>query len=90
MEIPPKLRLGGHDITVDCSIELQGADGEWNPKTNTINICSALAQSQKESALIHEIMHVMNAVFNQGVEHLLLDSLANQLYAALKDNDLLK
>lgn len=66
-------------------------EGECDSKTNTIRICSTLSQSQKEATLIHEILHALNSVMgDEIIWHVFLDGLSNQLYALLKDNNLLK
>lgn len=92
MRIPSKLRIGGHVIRVDCSKELRNEDyGDFSAKTNVIRISKALTQSQKEVTLIHEILHGLNACFDMTpVGHMLLESLAQQLYQVLKDNRLLR
>jgi len=91
MKIPNELKIGGHIIKVDMSQKLDGANGKFEYDENTIYICKTLPQSQKESTLIHEIMHGLNSTFmDRDLGHLLLDSLSEQLYQVLKDNNLLK
>ena len=90
MKIPKKLKIGGHIIKVDCSEELRGANGMSSYMTNTIKLCKSLPQSQKESTLIHEIMHFINSdLGDRESHHAILSSLAEQLYQVLKDNHLL-
>lgn len=48
-----------------------------------------LPQSQKESTLIHEIIHICNTEVGSENHHALISSLAEQLYQVLKDNKLL-
>lgn len=90
MKIPKELKIGGHTVTVDCSKELEGMSGESDTANNKINICKTIKQSQKESTLIHEIFHFMNATLDDGDGHRILDSLAEQLYQVLSDNKLLR
>lgn len=91
MKIPKYLKIGGHIIKVDMSKELEGINGEFVVKTNTIRICKTLAQSQKESTFFHEIFHAMNSTFSvRDISHFLLDSLSEQFYQVFKDNKMLK
>jgi hypothetical protein len=87
MRIPKKLKIGGHEYTVRL---LEGWQEEVmaneDSNKNQITIDSDLTQSRQESKLIHEIFHVMNCA----IDHALQDSLAEQLYQVLSDNDLLK
>ena len=86
MNIPKKLKVGGHIIKVDCSKEIKDVNGEADYTHNEIRICKTLCQSQKEATLIHEIFHFLNGTFDQKENHELMDSLAEQLYQVLKDN----
>ena len=88
MKIPKQVKIGGHILKVR---ELEFADDENlcadnSYVQNEIRINKKLPQSQKEATLIHEAMHTMNTT----MEHCLLDSLSEQLYQFLKDNNLLK
>lgn len=87
-----KLKIGGHLYKVvlkNLDKENELASCDYNKATISIDK-NIVIQSIKESALIHEILHACNSTFGyDGVEHGLLDSLAEQLYQVLKDNDLL-
>lgn len=88
MKIPKKLKIGGHDIQVRL-IEFGDADGLCGNTAYSkgeITINKELPQSQREATLIHEIFHVLNTTMS----HDLIDSLSEQLYQVLKENDLLK
>ena len=90
MKIPKNLKIGGHTIKVEIS-HLENDNGISDFEKNLITICDTLPQDQKESTLFHEMMHFMNSTFSENqLNHLLLDSLAEQLYQILKDNNLLK
>lgn len=91
MKIPALIKVGGHLIAVDCSRELQDKDGEWDPTTNTIHICSSLAQSQREATFFHELFHIINSELgNDPIMHALMESLSQQFYQVFHDNELLK
>ena len=90
MKIPKKLKIGGHIFKIDCSKELKDMDGECARDENTLRICKTLPQNQKEVTLIHEIFHALNASFDEGNYHMILDSLSEQFYQVLVDNKLLK
>lgn len=90
MKIPDKLKIGGHWITVEEKT-VPGQQGSFDPSINTICIDPEQPQSQKEASLIHEILHVCNSTVGDSEHgHDFLDSLAEQLYQALSDNDLLR
>lgn len=92
MKIPKKVKIGA--ITYDIQIvdgwkDGSGDDGEtcWRkPRGNTIYINDQLTNEAKEVVFIHEALHAMNGTMS----HEFLDSLAQQLYAFLKENRLLK
>lgn len=85
MKFPKELKIGGHKFTVVLK-ELEKDLGCTDYTKNIITIDINLPQDQKEATLIHEIMHCMNTT----LEHQLLDSLSEQMYQVLKDNNLLK
>lgn len=90
MIIPTVLKIGGHWITVDCSQELENINGEFSATKNTIKICKTLPDSQKEQALFHEILHAINSEMDGNlVGHIMLESIAQQLYQVFSDNKML-
>jgi len=91
MKIPNKLKIGGHIFKIDYSKELENENGKTEWKENTIYLCKTLPQDQKESTLIHEIIHCCNtSIGDTNSHHAIIDSLAEQLYQVFKDNNLLK
>jgi hypothetical protein len=92
MKIPQTLKIGGHIVSIDCSQELENENGNSKFSKNLINICKTLPQDQQEATLIHEILHYLNSTLGgeSTLSHCLLDSLAEQIYQVLKDNNLLK
>ncbi len=91
MKIPKQLKIGGHIVDIDCTQELKNEDGKWESREGKIYICKTLPQTQKEQTLIHEILHASNSVFGDSeIAHIVLESISQQLYQVLKDNDLLK
>jgi len=86
MNLPTNLKIGGHFVTV-IEKELEDDNGSFDSATNTITICSAITQSQKEATLIHEILHACNTTLGGGdFGHAFLDSFSEQIYQVLKDN----
>jgi len=88
MKIPRTVKIGAHTILVD---EVEFGDdsnlcGDNAYVEGRIRLNKALPQTQKEASFIHEAMHTMNTT----LDHSLLDSLAEQMYQFLHDNDLLK
>ena len=87
MEIPKKLKIGGHEYTVEL-VDPETLDndcGKMNPRRNLIQISSDMPQSQLEETLLHEIIHACNG----GLPEETVDGLAHSLYQVLKDNKLI-
>jgi Zn-dependent peptidase ImmA (M78 family) len=89
MNIPKKLKIGGHEFLIKLEHNSKLGDGSCglcDRDTNTIIINADLHKSQQEATLIHEIFHAMN----WELEEEILESLAQQLYQVFKDNNLLR
>lgn len=88
MKIPKQLKIGGHTFQVKLVPKNIFSDsdtvGFCSLDDNTISIAESLTQSQKEAALLHEIMHAMNWCLEENI----LESLSQQFYQVLKDNKL--
>lgn len=86
--MPTSLKIGGHIYQVRVVSAWEGKDdgdfGMTDPETQTIYIYSKLAKTEQEATLIHEIFHVIN----HGLTESLLDSLSEQMYQVLKDNEI--
>lgn len=85
------LKIGGHTIELLVkNVNGENYLGITDFNIPSITIDSETSQSYKESALIHEALHTMNTTLDGNeIGHVFLDSLAEQLYQFLKDNDLL-
>lgn len=88
-----KLKVGGHSYKVIVTKMPEGennlATTDYNTATITVDKTISV-QSIRESTFIHEIFHTLNSTWGYtGTEHGLLDSLAEQLYFVLKENNLL-
>ncbi|MCK9371003.1 hypothetical protein M0R04_13920 [Candidatus Dojkabacteria bacterium] len=92
MKIPDQLKIGGHIVKVELIDLGESLDGEFDSQKNRIALNSKLPPSQMEASLLHEILHACNAGFSgdDSVIHVLMESISQQLYQVLKDNDLLK
>lgn len=92
MKIPKTIKIGGivyKVIITDYWHDRGGADGEqFNTKKqgNVIYIGKDLSKEAQEVTFIHEAIHAMNTTMN----HEFLDSLSEQIYQFLVDNNLLK
>ncbi len=89
MIIPEKLKIGGHSFTIELVEGFKSEDddmGECISAKNLIKIRKGMVQDQMEASLIHEIFHAINTT----LDHELLDSISEQFYQVLKDNNLLK
>lgn len=92
MKIPKKLKVGGHIYKVILSSDLgENTDGDHDTETNKIRIRKTLPKSQKEVTFFHEVFHALNSeITNLSLGHVVLESLAQQMYQVLKDNNMLK
>lgn len=94
MNIPETLKLGGHIYKVVYTTDqdiLDGASGAMSDQDCTIWIDPRFPKSIQESTLIHEMLHAFCATMGDSeYGHSLIDSLAEQLYQGLKDNNLLR
>ena len=94
MKIPKKLKIGGHTYEVrlvdDGEALFLDGEGAISRDTHIIEINSRYPQSEKEATLLHEIFHALNATFDEGTNHMLVESLSQQLYQVLKDNKMLR
>lgn len=91
MKIPSKVKIGGHIFKVVLEKFKDQQDmGSCDTGKNLIVIDANMPKDQKESTFIHEAMHAMNTTLSGGMGHVVLDSLAEQMYQFLSDNNLLK
>lgn len=90
MKIPSELKVGAHTIKVLLAPLGDNNYGDYDCETSTIRIDENLPQTMRESTLLHEALHVANSTLG-GTElgHAFLDSISEQLYQILKDNNLL-
>ena len=91
MKIPNKLKIGGHTFKV-LEKDLTNACGQTEYLGLTITIDKDAKQSVKEATLLHEIIcHCINTTFTgeSHPAHALMDSISEQIYQVLKDNNLL-
>ena len=89
MNIPKKLKIGGHIYKVIFK-KLEEKLGETNHAKCEIVIDNTSGKSQQEATLIHEIFHTINGTMSEStLSHCLLDSLSEQFYQVLKDNKLI-
>lgn len=89
MNIPNKIKIGGHIYTVNYTENLardRDRIGESCADKLSIDIDKSLPQSMKESVFIHEILEQFNFVYNVGLEHKQIYDLETAIYALVKDN----
>lgn len=88
MNIPTELKIGGHLIAIEIGKAPTNLCGQFDRDTNKIIISETLPSDQRESTLLHEIIHALNGEWGGGTDitHILLDSISEQLYQVLKDN----
>ena len=59
MNIPPHIKIGSNRIEVILTKEVNEAndDGEFNPRTRTININEGLHEDEQGTVFVHEVLH---------------------------------
>lgn len=88
MNYPKTLKIGAHRYKLIFSPSWEGTTrddlGETNYETRTIYIKAGLPETVAFETFIHEVFHVINAQ----LDHVLLESLSEQLTQVLVDNGL--
>jgi len=93
MEIPSKIKIGGHLFDIEyksedeTGYERSGTKFGWLCK---IRIQKDMVQSKKEVTLFHEIFHEIDYQHELGLTEKNINTLAECWYQVLKDNDWLK
>ena len=100
MEIPKKLKVGGHIYNVDTDysfVERSDRYGHSDHAMKEIKITPVDSNGKKrhesgiEETFIHEILHCVDEVYNaHNLEEGTVERLSQGLYQVLKDNDLIK
>lgn len=87
MQIPKRLKIGGHTFTVQFvdKIPPDDAFGVVHQSKLLIELRNNLPLSQLESTFIHEILHAIN--YNLTEEQ--VEYMANALYQVFKDNKII-
>lgn len=95
MNIPKKLKVGGHEYIVEITKSYEESKGHENwGRTNhaklKIYIDQELSETKKEETFIHELLHAVDNLMGNNLKEGQVEKIANGLYAVLKDNNLLK
>ena len=89
MRIPNTVKIQSHtyEIKLVAPNELGNHDdGNVNKEKGVIVLNKKLIRTELEAAFIHEVLHVLN----NELSHETIESLAQQLYLFLSENELLK
>ena len=92
MQMPSNLKIGGFQWNVKEVENLMNDRehlGEMAPRTQEISIEKGSSEQQKEETLLHEIIEVLNWMYNINLEHYQIELLGVSLHQVLKDNDLI-
>lgn len=86
-----KIKIGGHLFKIEKRKIHHDNLAECDYNKTTITISNEIEDHSLQcSSLLHEIIHACNSTFgSEHMDHCLLDSLSEQLYQVLSDNDLL-
>ena len=95
MKIPKALRIGGCVYDVIFDSDRQKNSGNFSPascnlRNHKIWIDKNQSPSAQERSLLHEILEIVDYNGGLDLEHQKIVVLESMLYAALKDNGLLK
>lgn len=91
MKIPSNLKIGGFQWNVKEVQNLMSDRerlGEMAPRTQEISIEKGSSKQQKEETLLHEIIEVLNWMYNIKLEHYQIELLGVSLHQVLKDNEI--
>ena len=91
MNIPKKVKIGAHIYKIKQVSEMPpflecDKLGQLDRTTGILYLMKNLIPSEKAVGFFHETFHAMNGELSET----LVDSLSNQIYAMLDDNNLLK
>ena len=94
MKIPKKLKIGAVTYEVIIATEWKGRDENGHDGEcfydrvmgHKIYIGAELSREAQEVTFLHEVLHALNST----MDHEFLDSLSEQLYQVLADNNLLR
>jgi len=89
IKVPDSILIGLHSYEVIFNPHLQIDEervGTLNRRTQTLEIENALAQSQKEVTLWHEIIHGISGNFSLALSEKDTDNLAIGIVQFLQDN----
>jgi len=90
MKIPPSIKVGGHTYTVSFVEKLWMREGNLGQaRHNTDQIIElevALHPEQTAATFLHEVMHVVDRVYNKGsLSEDAIDAMAEGLFQVLSD-----
>ena len=88
MKIPNKLKIGGHIFEVRLTDDIDDC-GNTDVMGNVLRLNKKLPPDQQGATLLHEIMGACNTTMHDK-QHELLDSLAEQMFQVLADNNMLR
>lgn len=91
MQLPNQIKIGGFIIQVQEKSNLMTDRmelGNYEPRTQVINIERDSSNQQKEETLVHEILEAVIAIYDLKLEHHALSILATVLHQVFKDNEL--
>lgn len=88
MNIPEKVKIGGHIYAVDLVSpnEVEGNNGVTWLKLQKILIDKDVPKDRQDSVLIHEIIEVINNDYELELPHRTIQCLEEVLHQVIKDN----
>lgn len=88
MEIPSKIKIGGHYVNIVHQEMPMDRFGASDTVVGKIYVNSMACESQQGSTLLHEILEHINTCCDLSLAHGQISVLEEMLYQVLKDNKL--
>lgn len=91
MEIPNKIKVGGHDVKVETNVKFDSPQsaGYSNLSEAIIRISEGMSPDSVAQTFLHEILHLVERVYcPTKVKEEVIEQLSEGLYQVLKDNRL--
>jgi len=84
MDIPPKIMVAGHEITVEV-LKKQNELGVYTPGENTITLRQQ-CPDQLMTTFLHEVLEAIATLYDLRLRHQTIRLLETALFQVLKEN----
>lgn len=91
MQIPEQIKIGGYIVgvkEVENIMHDRRELGNYQPRTQEIQLDKANTDQQKEETFMHEIIEAITTIYDIDIDHHKLSVIATVLHQVMKDNRL--